>query len=86
MRRSSVARPWPSGITGIAAAAMPMTALLVPMRPTATRKAVLLTGPPMSKAIIRLISVPSTIALEPVIPFSQLVRCVNIQEMGRPIT
>ncbi len=66
---------------------MPMTDWLpVAMSPAPNRNAVLLTGPPMSNAIISPRIVPSRIALVPVIPPSQLVRCSNTHEIGFPMT
>ncbi len=85
--RISVARPCPSGITGMAAAHMPITVWLpLAMSPAPNRNAVLLTGPPMSNEIISPRIRPSSTALVPVIPPSQLVRCSNTQEIGLPMT
>ncbi len=74
-------------MTGIAAAHMPMTVWLpVAMSPAPNRNAVLLTGPPMSSAIMSPRIAPSRIALVPVMPLSQLVRCSKIHEIGFPMT
>ncbi|GAA3060591.1 hypothetical protein GCM10020000_49550 [Streptomyces olivoverticillatus] len=80
--RSSVASPCPSGGTGIAAAHMPMISGFLETSPAPNRKAVLLTGPPMSNAIISPRTIPSSAALAPVSPASQLVRCSKSQAMG----
>ncbi len=56
------------------------------MSPAPNRNAVLLTGPPMSKAIIRPRIAPSRTALVPVMPDSRFVRFSNTQEIGLPMT
>ncbi len=66
---------------------MPMTVWFPEaIKPEPNRNAVLLTGPPMSNAIIRPRIAPSTIALVPVMPLSQPVRWVNTHEIGLPST
>ncbi|CAM5559495.1 hypothetical protein SANTM175S_01043 [Streptomyces antimycoticus] len=85
-RRSSVASPWPSGGTGMAAAHAPMTSGFLDTSPAPKRNAVLLTGPPMSNAIISPRMMPSSAALVPVSPPSQSVRRSKTQEIGSPRT
>ena len=60
--------------------------LPVAISPVPKKNAVLLTGPPMSNAIISPRIAPSTIALVPVMPLSQSVRSSNTQEIGLPMT